>query len=95
MQIFKGRQSGKSREILEIPASTMMLLPPRKDVCQECARAHAPELPHDKQSLYYQMKFQMKHGRGATWLDAMAHCSDEMKAVWTEELQKLGVEVDG
>lgn len=94
MQIIKGRKNGKSIEIQEVPASAMMLLPPPADVCQECARDHDPDMPHDKQSLYYQMKFQLEHGRGATWADAMAHCSDEIKALWTEELQKLGVEVD-
>ncbi|HML33810.1 hypothetical protein [Sporomusa sphaeroides] len=94
MQILKGKQRGKSIEIQEIPISAMTLLPPPPDVCQECARDHAPGLPHDKQSLYYQTKFQMEHGRGATWADAMAHCSDEVKAIWTEELQKLGVEVE-
>lgn len=93
MQIIKGKRNGESIEIEEIPASAMMLLPPSPDVCQECARDHAPELPHDAQSLYYQVKFKMQHGRGATWADAMAHCSDEIKALWTAELEKLGVEV--
>lgn len=89
----KARRCGKSIEVKEIPMSEMMLLPPRSDVCQECARSHDPSLPHDKQSLYYQVKFRLEHGRGATWADTMAHCTDEMKAIWTEELKKLGVEV--
>lgn len=93
MQIVRGKRNGKDIEIQEVPASELMLLPPRPDVCQECARYHDPKLPHDKQSLYYQMKFQLEHGRGATWADAMAHCSDEIKALWTAELKKLGVEV--
>lgn len=79
--------------IKEIPMPEMILLPPRAEVCQECAEDHDPQLPHNQQSLYYQMKFHMEHGRRATWADAMAHCSDEMKAIWTEELKKLGVEV--
>lgn len=93
MQIVRGKRNGKDIEIQEVPASDFMLLPPIPDVCQECAREHDPKLPHDKQSLYYQMKFQLEHGRGATWADAMAHCSDEIKALWTAELKKLGVEV--
>ena len=71
----------------------MMLLPPPEEYCQECAREHDPEMPHDKQSLYYQMKFQIEKGRGATWTDAMAHCSQEVKDIWTEELLKLGEDV--
>ncbi len=77
------------------PPGGMFLLPPRSDLCQECATKHEPEMPHNQQSLYYQMAFKIKHGRSPTWADAMAHCSDEMKAVWTEELRKLGVEVAG
>jgi hypothetical protein len=91
MKIIKGKRRGKSIDVEEIPMSSMMLLPPRSDVCQECAVDHDPRLPHNPLSLYYQTKFQMEHGRGATWVDAMAHCSDEMKEVWTEELRKLGI----
>ncbi|MDR3561230.1 MAG: hypothetical protein P4N59_07320 [Negativicutes bacterium] len=69
------------------------LLPPKPDVCQECATDHPPEYPHNAQSLYYQTKFYMQHNRAATWADAMEHCSKEMKMVWTEELKKLGFEV--
>lgn len=94
MQIRRGRRNGKDVEIEEVPMSSMMLLPPRPDVCQECARDHDPRLPHDKQSLYYQMKHQLEHGRGATWADSMAHCSDEIKAAWTDGLKKLGIEVE-
>ena len=43
-----------------------MLLPPAKDVCQECAVKHAPEEPHNKDSLYYQVKFHKEHGRYPT-----------------------------
>lgn len=81
-------------DVKEIPLSELVLLPLPADVCQECARDHHPALPHDNQSLYYQIKFHMAHGRGATWVDAMAHCTDEMKARWTRELKKLGIEVN-
>lgn len=65
-----------------IPASSMMLLPPAKHLCQECAHEHTPDLPHNQQSMFYQVKFQKEHGRSATWEDAMAHCSDKMKQDW-------------
>ena len=72
-------------------ATNWMLLPPAKDVCQECAVKHKPEEPHDATSLYYQYSFHAKHGRWPGWLDAMSHCSEEMKAAWTKELKKRGL----
>ena len=71
----------------------MTLLPPNPGVCQECAVAHEPEMPHNAQSLYYQTKFNMAHGRGATWKDAMEHCSKEMKADWIKALKEKGVDL--
>jgi hypothetical protein len=65
----------------------------RPGVCSECGRDHAPELPHDCDSLVYQYKFYDEHGRWATWEDAMDHCSDEMKEFWKGELRKRGVKV--
>ena len=60
----------------------LMLLPPAKDKCQECAVRHDPELPHDRTSLFYQVKFQMDNGRYPTWDDAMAHCTPDVREAW-------------
>jgi hypothetical protein len=68
----------------------LKLLPPKPDLCQECATRHSPDEPHNKNSLYYQMHFKMRSGRDATWEDAMAHCDEEIKQLWREELVKLG-----
>jgi hypothetical protein len=68
---------------------TMMLLKPPPGNCQECARAHRPELPHDKNSLYYATKFKMAHGREPSWDDAMAHCTEEMKQQWNETMERV------
>jgi len=73
---------------------TMMLLPPAAHLCQTCGSDHEPHLPHNAQSLYYGMAFQMQHGRAPNWIDAMAHCSDDMKALWREKLIEFGVDVD-
>lgn len=62
--------------------------------CPMCATAHDPEMPHNQQSLAYQYKFYDLHGRFPTWADAMAHCSDEVKAVWREALAEHGITVD-
>lgn len=71
----------------------MMLGKPPADVCQECATAHAPEMPHNLQSLAYQFRFHARMGGGPTWADAMAHCAPEVRAIWTKELERLGQEI--
>lgn len=73
----------------------MMLLGKTPEgTCPMCAVAHNPAFPHNRDSLVYQYKFYDENGRWPTWSDAMAHCSEEMKGVWTEELKKRGVEVE-
>ena len=59
--------------------------------CPMCATAHDPEMPHNQQSLAYHYKFYDQHGRFPTWADAMEHCTDEVKAVWTEALAEHGI----
>lgn len=70
-----------------------MLVPPAPDVCQVCATKHEPSMPHNQQSLYYQMAFRGEHGRWPTWTDAMAHCTFSMQRYWVDELRKRGVDV--
>ena len=69
---------------------TFMLLPPPPDACQECGRKHRDDEPHDRMSLYYDMKFQLEHGYPPTWMDAMAHCSLEVQVQWERELRRVG-----
>lgn len=72
----------------------LTLLPPRPDVCQECATQHEPGNAHNQQSLYYHFAFHGQHGRAPTWADALAHCVPEVKTQWAAELRKVGVVVD-
>lgn len=72
----------------------MTLLPAAPDVCQVCAAQHAPEEPHNQQSLYYQLRFFHEVGRWPTWTDAMRHCTPETQSAWSEELQRRGVALD-
>lgn len=69
----------------------LMLLPPAKDKCQECAVAHKPEEPHDATSMFYHVHFQIRHQRGPGWADAMEHCSEPVKAAWTKALAGRGI----
>jgi hypothetical protein len=66
------------------------ILPPKPGHCSVCGVAHEPAIPHNAQSLYYQYAFYGEFGRWPTWADAVAHCSDEMQALWTLELHRLG-----
>lgn len=64
------------------------VLPPPADHCQICGHKHEPELPHNAQSIYYQMIFANVAGRAVTWADALAHCNDAMRALWRDALGK-------
>ncbi|MSU01809.1 hypothetical protein FYJ83_10055 [Tissierella sp. DSM 105185] len=68
-------------------------MPPAEGTCPECGVKHEPELPHNQESLFYQYKFYNEHGRWPTWKDAMEHCSEEMKKLWTNELKSRGIEI--
>lgn len=70
-----------------------MLLPPRPEVCQQCAVLHDERDPHNQQSLYWQYWFHSQHGRWPTWADAMAHCTPEVKKAWIAGLAEHGVKV--
>ena len=71
----------------------LLLMPARPGTCPECATAHAPELPHNQPSLYYQYRFYAEHGRWPDWHDAMRHCSSETKAAWTAALSEQGIQL--
>lgn len=62
--------------------------------CPMCGTAHAPEFPHNQQSLTYQYKFYDQNGRFPSWADAMAHCTEDIKAYWTKELKARGIDVE-
>lgn len=68
---------------------TWGLIPPAPDKCQICAHKHAPDQPHNLQSLYYQTTFNSMLGRSPTWADALAHCSLETQYAWKVELKKM------
>lgn len=69
------------------------LLPAARGTCPECSVKHGPEIPHNKQSLFYQYKFYNENGRWPTWEDAMAHCDEETKHVCRAVLREHGVDI--
>jgi len=80
----------KTGRIEEKP-SGLMMLPAAPGKCPECAVAHEPAEPHNKDSLFYQMKFHGAHGRWPVWADAIAHCDEQVRKMWEAELRTLGV----
>jgi hypothetical protein len=82
-----------ARKVKVVQMAQPMLLPAAAGTCPECATEHGAEFPHNAQSLFYQMKFQMTHGRSPDWRDAMQHCTPRLRREFTEELTRLGVDV--
>jgi hypothetical protein len=71
-------------------AAAWHIMPPPADRCQICAVKHEPGEPHNAHSMYYQMTFTSMIGRAPTWADALAHCGEKTKLLWTAELQRRG-----
>lgn len=82
-------------EIKEIGIDDVIIMPPRAGVCPVCAVNHDPAMPHNRDSLYYQMRFFQANKRFPTWADAMSHCDEHTRAVWIGLLSEHGVKVDG
>ncbi len=58
----------------------LMLLPPGPGKCPICAEnEHGSEMPHNRDSLYYQFWYHRQHGRMPTWADAANECTPEFK----------------
>lgn len=68
----------------------VMMLPAAPGKCQFCAGTHSPTDPHNKDSLFYQMRFNGLYGRWPTWADAIAHCSTMTQLQWRAELERRG-----
>lgn len=69
-----------------IEGGGLRMLPGPPGTCEWCHTEHDPALPHNQQSLPYQMKFYTIHGRWPTWTDAMSHCEPALREDWRREL---------
>ena len=69
-----------------------MLLPAKAGTCHFCATAHGQDEPHNYWSLFYQTRFTLAYGRGATHADAVAHLPDRLRDVYREVLSEAGQE---
>jgi hypothetical protein len=79
-------------EVIEKKTTEFRMVPPKETACPICAvdPKHGSDEPHNAQSLYYQYGFYATHGRWPTWKDALAHCSEPVRAAWEAELRKRG-----
>ena len=71
--------------------NTMMLMPAAPGTCVHCATAHGEHDPHNFQSLFWGMRFQMKWGRQPTHADCVAHLPESRQAQYREALSELGI----
>lgn len=71
-----------------------LLKNPAPGCCPECGRKHDADWPHERDKLYYQYKFYDEHGYWPSWADAMAHCSEDVKAYWKQQLEAYGIDLD-
>lgn len=79
---------------VDVGMDRMDILPPGPGKCRTCAGAHDPAQPHNKDSLYYRMKFRQAHGRYPNWADAMEHCTPDVKKWWRAELTRRGINME-
>lgn len=82
-----GEEPRPEPEVIEARGT---LLPAAPGTCPVCATTHEPFLPHNVQSLFYQMRFNGLHGRWPTLADATAHCTPEMRERWRTVAARMG-----
>lgn len=64
------------------------IFPIMEGSCPECGAVHDAKLPHYRGSVYYQMRFQQKHGRMPVWQDAMSHCAKPVQETFVRYLRE-------
>lgn len=76
-----------------MPKSAWKLLGPGPGRCQVCAVDHAPEQPHNPQSLFWRTARNIADEPSPTWEDALEHCPPEVREAWVAALAERGVMV--
>lgn len=64
---------------------------PREGACRVCGEIHGRGEAHNRDSLLYQHKFRMNHGRYPTWEDAMGHCGKAARDRMIKRLERHGI----
>lgn len=66
------------------------MLPPPPGSCGRCGVKHDEHAPHNPESVFYQVRFQLQYSRYPTWDDAVAHLDEEWRARWRRALTEAG-----
>lgn len=91
----KGRPRRPMLKFVGKDGKELLMLPAGPDRCETCNWIHRPDLPHNRETVFYQMRFYYENGyRWPTWNDAAAHCTPEIRADWFAALAKVGIKVD-
>jgi len=81
----------KSKRSPVVLNTKFKVLPAAPGRCASCAVDHDENGAHDAESMFYQTRFYLKHGRYPTWADAIAHLSEERQESWRKALIEFGV----
>ena len=85
----KGAESGVIAD--NFGKNEVRILPLSRWKCPICADRHTEKEPHNRNSLYFQMRFFQDHRCSPTWGDCLSGLSPLMKAYWRMEMKKKGV----
>lgn len=77
-------------EVISEKMTVFHLMPADPGKCPFCNYEHSRELPHNRDSIFYQYSFYATHGRWPTWTDAMAHCTPFIQECWKLTLKEVG-----
>jgi len=88
------RIGGENTKIKQFTIKDLAILPAQKGTCPTCAVKHDPRMPHNKDSLFYQMSFYQEHERWPTWVDAMGHCTPDVKEWMISALKTHGIDIE-
>lgn len=80
-------RDAETGELLSKETLDFKILPPTPGSCSVCGVPHVEGQPHNAQSIFYQYRFYGAYGRWPTWADAIAHCTENVKQVWTEQIK--------
>ncbi len=62
-------------------ANRLAILPATPGSCAVCATDHDEDMPHNYWSLFYQVRFTLRHDRCATHADTVAHLSAKARRI--------------
>jgi hypothetical protein len=75
------------KDPITMPPDHFVILAPSPGLCQVCADEHAPDEPHDPESVYWRVLRAREGLNKPTWEDALGHCPEDVRRRWTTSLK--------